>query len=351
MQEISDDLIDRFFKGLCTKEEAVKVLDFLKKHPEHPYLLQAWDAADATTALPAHTALEMYDEVTAHISKDEKNNTRLLWRMTAAACVAAIFISLFLLTVRVKQSPGAAIRTYAQQVEWTDRQNTQDTSIVLLMPDKSRVTLSPATHIRYRKDFGQSARRDVYMNGDAFYEVAKNKEKPFTVYSGYISTTALGTAFRVTARDSNSGITVKLLEGKVVVAVTDAVYKTMHHDYYLAPGEELSFEGKDKPGAIKIFSKKNNAVTAAVSQVQGVNTAAGASYMFNNQTLAYVLDQLAAIYHVSIDYSKEDIGEIYFIGRIERGDPVEKTIHDIALLNKLSVTKQNGGFILKRKKH
>ena len=351
MQDINDELIDKFFKGLCTKEEAVKVLAFLKKHPDHHYLAEEWSNTDSTTPLPAKVALEMYDAVTEYTGKEEKGKVKILWRIAAAACIITVFAGIWYKSVK-NEGHALFTETKVAQVEsWIEKQNTQDTAIRLVLADGSRITLSPGTYLRYRKDFGQAATRDIYMTGDAFFEVAKNKAKPFTVYSDFISTTALGTAFRVTDSKNGKKLKVRLNEGKVVVMVTDTVYKKLHKNYYLVPGEEIVFEAKDKMGVISGFNKKNNAVTTAGKKIDTLNSDADKSYMFNNQTLADVLDQLSVIYHITITYSKPDIGKMYFIGTIDRNDPVEKTIRDIALLNKLSVKKQNGGFILRRNKH
>jgi len=349
MQQINDELIERFFKGLCTTEESAAVLDFLKKHPEHPYLLNEWNTADNKTPLPAKEALEMYDHVVATLGKDEGQNLRILWRIAVAAGVIIVLMISWLFIVKhnshteiVKTEPG-------KQIDWILRQNTGDTAIALVLADSSKITLWPGASVRYQHNFGQAAKRELHMQGQALFNVAKNKEKPFIVYSGFISTTALGTAFLVT--ENNNGISVRLTEGKIVVAVTDTIYKKMRKDYYLVPGEEIVFGAGDRAGIIrKTGATTMNAASRAKNSSTGVNTA-DASYMFNNQTLAEVLDQLSAIYKVKIDYSRADIRKIYFIGRFDRNDSVEKTIRDIALLNKLSVKKHNGGFILEKKKH
>jgi len=286
MQDINEELIDNFFKGLCTKEEAVTVVEFLKKHPDHPYLLREWDAADGQTPLPAHYSLDMYDAVVAHTAAAEKSNgqLKLLWRMAAAACVITIFISLWHSSVKTSTPETVAITRSAQPVEWTERQNTRDTSVAVSLPEGSKIILSPKAWVRYRKDFGQSDRRDIYLQGQAFFEVSKNKEKPFTVFSGFISTTALGTAFRVTDPEDGHTIKVRLHEGKVMVAVTDSVYKKMHAPYYLSPGEEIVFTAINKPGIVHAFLRQKDRV-ALDSDQYATPPATDASYKFNNQQL------------------------------------------------------------------
>ncbi len=255
MQGISSELIEQFFKGQCTRDEAVAVLDFLKKNPNHPYLLKEWKAADETTPLPTHYTLDMYDAVVAHMGKEETSQGRLKlwWRIAAAACVISIFISLWLGSVKTDPSGSIAAEAQNAPVEWIERQNTQDTAIALQLPDRSTITLSRKAWVRYRKDFVAASRRDVYLHGQAFFEVAKNKEKPFTVYSSFISTTALGTAFRVTAADDGNTMKVQLQEGKLRVMVTDSAVRKLHTHYYLLPGQEITFTGKTTAGVIRPY--------------------------------------------------------------------------------------------------
>ncbi|HET9277005.1 MAG TPA: FecR family protein, partial [Flavitalea sp.] len=79
----------------------------------------------------------------------------------------------------------------------------------LISPDGSEIDLYDGCEITYKEPVGAN-RRDVYLIGKANFRVAKNKEKPFTVFSGEISTTALGTIFTVTARQTEKLIVVRL---------------------------------------------------------------------------------------------------------------------------------------------
>jgi hypothetical protein len=75
----------------------------------------------------------------------------------------------------------------------------------------------------------------------------------------------------------------------------------------------------------------------------------GSWFMFNNQSLSEVFDALAAMYDVRIVYSKEDIKNMYFIGTYEKSDSIERILNEIALLNKLQVSKLDNGFKIERK--
>ena len=351
MQEVPDELIERYFKGLCSAEEAAAVLAFLKKHPEHPYLLQEWENTDGHTPLAAQHSLEMYDAVAAYIKKQDHNKGRLhfLWRIAAAACILAVFVSLWLNSVRTTARNNIATTGQATTPRWQERQNTRDTNVHVLLPDGSAVVLSPGAYIKYPQAWAANGRREVHLKGEAFFQVAKNKDLPFVVYSGFIRTTALGTAFKVANPADGQHLQVRLLEGKVRVDVIDSISKKMPRTYYLLPGQELLFNSVLQPALLRAFKKPAVPADKRFNNSMA-STAAEATYMFNNQMLSEVLDHLSAIYHVPIIYARDEIGQMYFIGKIETTDPIEKTIQDIALLNKLSVKKRGGGYILKRKK-
>jgi len=350
MHSINEALIEKYFKGLCTDEEAAAVQQFLKEYPEHPYLLKEWEEADGKSALPGDYTQQMFDAVDAVITRPSKK-TFLLWKYAAAAaCVAAIIISV--LVFNKKQTAPAVIAGIKEppQTIWSVRHNSGQKDTALVLADGTIATLSPNAFIRYRADFNRHNKREIFMSGRVFFEVAKNRQKPFTVYSQNIGTTALGTAFYVDAPEKKNKLSIQLFEGKVVVARTDPQPRSPAADYYLVPGQELVFNTITGQAHINTFIAKTKrpAIVKAKRQIQQA-AGADASYMFNNQTLADVLDQLSLVYHVDIQYSKSTIGNIYFIGKIDQGDSLDKILHDIALLNKLSVKKQNGAYILRRK--
>ena len=83
-----------------------------------------------------------------------------------------------------------------------------------ILPDGSTVILNSNSSFYFDKSFGKKERR-IHLNGDAFFKVAKNTAKPFTVITEGFSTTALGTAFYVHGNADSDNYGVDLLEGKV----------------------------------------------------------------------------------------------------------------------------------------
>ncbi|MGZ5135910.1 MAG: FecR family protein, partial [Flavitalea sp.] len=184
----------------------------------------------------------------------------------------------------------------------------------------------------------------------------KKNLKPFTVFTGDLSTTALGTRFTVTAFENSNNIYVRLFEGKVVVksCVPNKINKK---NYYLIPGQELVYNiAKEKtniwafktvpaPGKTDRPSKS----IAALDDPSIPKYGRSSWYMFNNQPLSEVFDQLADMYNVEIHYSKKDIAKMYFIGFFEKSESLESVLKQITVPYKLKLIRQNNKYTIRKK--
>lgn len=87
----------------------------------------------------------------------------------------------------------------------------------LRMPDGSRVVLGVASTLRYAKGYGKS-RRDVYLEGRAYFEVTHDETRPFVVHAGNAVARDLGTRFDVRAYGGDGRVDVVVAEGEVELA-------------------------------------------------------------------------------------------------------------------------------------
>lgn len=222
----------------------------------------------------------------------------------------------------------------------------------LILNDGSEIILWDKSEVSYPEPFATNE-RTVLLKGRAFFKVIKDNKRPFTVFSGAISTTVLGTRFSVTAFEEANNITVRLVEGNVVVKPVAGHKKTLIDDFYLLPGQELMYSTISSTAKVRTF-KVNN-----INPVSIPNSAKiyhddpsiplqekGSWYMFNNQSLEQVFELLENMYDVEIVYSKREVYNKYFIGKFEKSDSVEVVLKQIAKLNNLNVTKENNKFII-----
>ncbi|MDO6434930.1 DUF4974 domain-containing protein [Flavitalea sp. BT771] len=362
MQKLTDDLVEKFLSGKCTAAEAAMVSAYLRDNPDEQYLLHEYEQADGETPLPEGYKEEMLAFITAQTveSKDGEaevdvmprtGRVRHFWKWAAAA---AVVILIFKGWYMLQPGPKAASQqqlaaNHAPEAAWIEKYNHGKAALLLTLPDSSKVRLFPGARMRYRTSFGSKDQRDVQITGKAFFDVAKKLDMPFTVYSEGLQTRVLGTSFEVNANPYSDKIKIKLLTGKVLVTLEGGPDVKGQNDYYLSPGQELVFSKSTRDVAIS--SPEKHAAEASVAQSHHVNADTISNwYMFNNQSLADVFDQLSAIYNVEIDYSRGEIRNLYFIGKLEKKDSLVEIIRDIALLNHLSVTSLNGKYIIKKGK-
>jgi hypothetical protein len=97
-----------------------------------------------------------------------------------------------------------------------DRVNQTDRSQTVYLVDGSKVILQPGAGIRHAA-FLQKDKREVYLEGNAFFDVAKDAHRPFYVYSGDLVVRVLGTSFKVVTDKENGDITVLVTTGKVAI--------------------------------------------------------------------------------------------------------------------------------------
>jgi transmembrane sensor len=144
---------------------------------------------------------------------------RLAWRV-AAALLFLVGIGLWLYqhanktVVSEKHLEKAPIFSNSNN-DFIEKRNLDTLNQKITLEDGSTVILYPLSILRYPKGFGQS-KREVYLTGKAFFDVVKNSQKPFWVYTDHISTQVLGTSFLINAT-KNKDVVVEVKTGKVSV--------------------------------------------------------------------------------------------------------------------------------------
>lgn len=147
------------------------------------------------------------------------------------------------------------------------------------LPDGTQVRMGPNSRLTYPQSFDGKT-REVELTGQAFFNVAKNKEKPFIVRTANMDVTALGTAFEVFNYDYENRLETILLEGKVKVNVGGRE-SAKRQEVVLAPNEMLSYNKQDQ----KIQVKSVNAGAYSGWREEGVLS-------FENERLSRILSRL-----------------------------------------------------------
>lgn len=347
---INDELLKRFFSDQCTPEEARSVANYLQEHPD---MLEKYLPEEEFLQLQEHahfpeTVSQQWLKNIHQQTASANNRTKWIKRLAIAAVATGILIGGTILLLprdhqkmtAVNQRTTIAIPTEQQQ----QTTNTSHTAMAIVLPDGSIVRLLPAATMVYNKQFREN--RNIYLAGEADFTVAADKLHPFVVHSGELYTTALGTFFHVKAIPGEDMISVRLNSGKVLVQGAIDKKKVIS-DVILTPGKELNYYRKTGKVFVADFNTRGTDILVKAGNNSTGNTKPD-WYKFNNQPVSQVLDQLSNYYGIAIYYYPSDVIEIYFDGKFEKTDSLEKILTDLTLPNNLKLIRNDSGFIIKK---
>lgn len=179
----------------------------------------------------------------------------------------------------------------------------------LVLADGTKVWLNAASSLRFPVAFSGKSRL-VQLEGEAYFEVAKNSKFPFVVKTKQMNVDVLGTHFNVSAYADEDVVRTTLLEGSV--RLTAAAKKAM-----LKPGEQAVF-GKDQ----NLQVMKANAEDA-VAWKNGY-------FVFDNENIQSIMRKVSRWYDVSVVY-KGNIDQKEFGGTVSRFNSVSSVLKSLEL--------------------
>lgn len=189
------------------KKQLIKLLD------------EEWNRTKGDEAeLPPEISQGMKHRLFQELTSRKTQRKSLLVRLQVAASLVGIFVLAglafyFINDYRIQDN---AVVAKVKMIEKVARAGTQ---MRITLPDKSTVVLNNASTIRYPESFDGDTRQ-VYLDGEAFFNVEKNPNRPFVVQSQTVYTQVLGTSFNVCAYP-NESIEVTVATGLVKVSASD----------------------------------------------------------------------------------------------------------------------------------
>ncbi|WP_295721649.1 FecR family protein [Mucilaginibacter sp.] len=176
--------------------------------------------------------------------------------------------------------------------------------------DGTKVWLNAASSLRFPQAF-TGTDRQVELTGEAYFEVAKNKEKPFIVKANGTQVQVLGTHFNVNAYSDNNNITTTLLEGSV--RMSNASSAVM-----LVPGQQGS--AGENGAAIKVSKADTEENMAWINGF----------FVFHDESIVNVMKQVSRWYDVDIEY-RDNVQQNEFGGTISRYKNINELLNNMQL--------------------
>lgn len=322
-------IIDRTLNNTATPEEARQVIRWFSTPEGTKYLSSLMDE-DAEKIQPGSEELyaersipsdEMYQYIMKRIQLRKRK--QMLFRAAAILIPLLLFLGQFwYIDKRIDLFADSGYEEiYVPKGE----------RMQLIFQDGSKAMLNAETRIKYPRKFGFNERK-VELEGEAFFEVSPNKDRPFIVDLKEVNVKVLGTTFDVKAYATDPDIFVSLETGKVALANNA---RPLAH---LQPGEKATYNRKT--GVCKISRPEDIGHNSAWKKNQIV---------FNNTPLSEVITTLSRWYNV--EFEMQDSSLLYYNYTLTSTDQkLEQILKDLEKITPVQFSEKEDVIKIRRKK-
>ena len=267
-------------------------------------LKEEWDETPKKGILPLGAKMRMWEQIE---KVTENKPRRKPYKWIAAACILLLMsVSGYLYVMPKASAKQLVTHTYPGDIR------------LLRLPDGSKVWVNQNTIIAYPEAFDGDT-RSVTLNGEAYFEVARDASKPFIITSGPITTTVLGTSFRVSTYN-NANPEVSVNSGKVKV-------EGRTNTVLLKKGDAARYENKTKTllrHTVVPLEPKWKKVLIDV----------------NGYTLEQVINKLSEDHAFTVTYSDNSLSALKIKGILDSRQGFEAMLQTVAFALQVKIEPQ-----------
>lgn len=252
------------------------------------------------------------------------NNRSTVWLAAASVVLLLLAGTAYILLKRYNS-------TESELITWKQMKTPSRLISSVTLPDGTRVTLNSESHLRYPEKFGEKA-REVYLDGEAFFEVSKNIDRPFIVHTEKFDITVLGTSFDVKSYKDDPVQETTLLQGSI--------------KFEGKGGEAIVLKPKEK-----IIAGNGKFTVASQTYYRGQNgeivETAWMSHklLFKDQSFELLANSLSRKYGVNIRLKNDALKQATFTGEFEK-ESLKQALFSLQLVTPFRYeTKENTVYI------
>jgi transmembrane sensor len=332
MEELSA-LLEKYQKGLCTEEEQKAIDEWyasLSIGEDMPLSNAEIEASVArirgnlpATGQPSGSPTGQPDR-----SIDDRRFVKIRLRHLRIAMAAAAAVILFggslawIYWFAPRKNPNLALLNGADTIIVTGRGETRQ----VILPDGSTIQLNAGTVFSYPKHFSGHTRPVSLSKGEAFFQVVSDPSRPFTVTTGKLQTTVLGTSFDIRSYEQEKEVRIALLTGKINVTekggnppVLLQPHQVLRLNRYTDTPQTDSFENKDDvaawaEGALNLKDASFEDIAFEIGNKYNVGLINESdkhrwSYtgLFRNESLQEVIETICQTEHLSYTFRDNEI--------------------------------------------
>ncbi|MBO6497183.1 MAG: FecR domain-containing protein [Roseivirga sp.] len=304
--DISNELMLKFLSDTATAEEREAMEAWMADSEENAKYIEQlkslWANAESFSLLDSIDLDQNWQGVQSKVNQQKAGNSKIFWRIAAAVVfiVSASFLAKSLL-----YSPSEQLSITAQeQSDFT-------------LPDGSVVTLKKGATLKYPEEFEDERR--VVFEGEAFFDVVSNPQKPFIINADDTETMVLGTSFNLKTATSHTGFELVLVEGKVS-------FSTPNEKVVLTPGQRVAL------GPNGLLEKTEN--TNRNFQAWQTGT-----LVFENAKMSDVFQDIGNAYNVRFEMENAAFASCTLTARYDQED-LDSILNTLEILFNTSFNRQ-----------
>jgi len=293
--------------------------EWCRENPEKELLIQ--EASSMVIGLSFEPDDVSYSEITQVINRVQNQLHRKpffsrKWFYLAAAMVVPAMAVLGYWLLGTKDTDTSEYSSLAPglAVQW--ERNNSAVPAYIQLADGSSVELGPKSRIGYSAGFGETDRQ-VWLEGEAFFQVVRNADLPFVVNSHNVLTKVLGTSFRVKAYNEDDNVSVSVTSGKVTVQ-KQTVQDSQEDD----PGPELILT----PNQQAVVSRKHDKIIKTLIDDPAVikQPEKHRHFIFNDAPISEVFQTLEQAYGIPIAFDQEKMSKCNLTAQLSNEDLFDK---------------------------
>jgi len=363
MQSDVKVLIEKFHQGIASAEE-LRTLYSLLQEENNPEILSLID--QEWTRITDENKTPVTDTLLNHIHKkagiSDRGNGGFVRVIRYLLPYAAVFVLAFLLTWLLKPDSSLSLTaTNNDSVNYFRIEVPYGSKSSIELPDNSKVVLNSGSRLEYPDHFGTSD-RTVFLHGEAYFDVKRNKNKPFYVKTDEVTIKVLGTQFNVKSYPEDNIMETILVSGSVEILPNEQTFNAKNQEYkriLLKPNEKAVFihnvistslaqEGIQKPVANRILSAS---VALQESDITENDVAWRNNILIlNNEPFKEIINKLERWYNVQIVLEDNELGDIRFSARFS-GESIADVLQALSYTQPFKYEINKNKITIKTKKH
>lgn len=288
-----EELLAAYFAGQITDVERAELLSLLETDNEFAASFREMEEAYISSCIPVFekTKARNFKSIEKRIRTPRR--VSLFWRYCAVAAGAVAVFLLFQTLYPQKQFHDTECYLAKSDIMTVTAKSGTGTETVL--PDGTRVCLNAESSLSFNRHFGRDC-REVILEGEGYFEVTRDADRPFRVHAGSACVTVKGTTFNVRNYGDEPEITVSLLEGSVVLN-TSADEATL------------------VPGTCAVVSRESHDIVTGVADPYAADWVKG-KLIFTDKSIPEILHYIERNYNVTFVYEDGLFGAERFTGNI-----------------------------------